>query len=135
MSDSNTDEEITNTDDELLVSSGRSGFSGRRYAWSQSVKLVFQSDVPRSIEWKIRKNRSTKVFEKLKSTGRHKHIRYAIHHNLGRACSPGFPGQTQKQMLCISQFWEGLTENEKVPFVVRNTAITGVEINETLYEI
>ena len=39
------------------------------------------------------------------------------------------------KILCISQFWEGLTENEKVPFVVRNTAITGVEINETLYEI
>merc|ERR1712227_620875 len=50
MSESNTEEEIINTDDELL------------------------SDVPRSIEWKIRKNRSTKVFEKLKSTGRHKHI-------------------------------------------------------------
>ena len=41
MSESNTDEEITNTDDELLVSLGRSGFSGRRYAWSYLVKLSF----------------------------------------------------------------------------------------------
>jgi len=50
MSESNTEEEAINTEDELI------------------------DDVPRSIEWKIRKNRSTKVFEKLKSTGRHKHI-------------------------------------------------------------
>lgn len=39
MSESNTEEEIINTDDELLVSSGRPGSSERKSAYFWVVKI------------------------------------------------------------------------------------------------